>query len=178
MNQQFMNKTPNPNSIYFSPTWNNEIVQIINKIKKRKTDGQDEINSDFIKQINTNITTPLAIIMNNFIETGKVPTEMKLAEIISIYKAKDKTLFNNFRPVSLLPCFSKILEKLIQERVYYFLLQNNIFDESQYGFRRNQSTANAVMDFCHDFINAFENKESSMEMFLDISKAFNTIMIY
>ena len=88
-------------------------------MKKKKTYGHDEINS--------NMSTPLAIIVNNSMQTRKkYQLNSNFVKIIPIYRAKDKTLLNNYRRVSLCPCFTNKFEKLIYMSVYYFLSQNNI----------------------------------------------------
>ena len=69
---------------------------------------------------------------------------MKIAKIIPIYKSKDKQLLNNYRPISLLPVFSKILEKIVHKRVYTFLNVNSKFNDNQFGFRPGHNTINAV----------------------------------
>jgi hypothetical protein len=98
-----------------------------------------------------------------------------LAKVIPIYKSKDKELLNNYRPISLLPCASKILEKIVHKRLYYFLLQQSVFYPSQYGFRPRHSTTQAVNQLVDDIITSFENKKYTLSVFLDLSKAFETI---
>ena len=84
--------------------------------------------------------------INTSIESGHVPGTMKLAKVIPIYKSKDRQMLNNYRPISLLPIFSKIIEKVIYQRLFNFLNTNNALFSSQYGFRKNHSTINAVTE--------------------------------
>ena len=100
---------------------------------------------------------------------------MKLAKVVPLYKAKNKELFTNYRPISLLPVFSKVLEKVVHKRLYSFLYKNKILYPSQYGFRRKHSTINAVTEFTYDTLQSFEDKYFSLAVFLDLSKAFDTI---
>ncbi len=170
-----MPPNPNPNSIYLTPTHPDEINGIINSLNNKKSTGHDGISSSLIKQIKLALCIPLTTIINNSLETGEVPKNMKLAKVVPIYKAKDKNVFNNYRPVSLLPCLSKILEKVVHKRIYYFLQLSDIFYNSQYGFRPKHSTINAVTELCHNIINGFENNKHTLAVFLDLSKAFDTI---
>ena len=117
----------------------------------------------------------MSIIINQSIESGHVPVTMKLAKVVPIYKSKDKQMLNNYRPISLLPIFSKILEKVIHHRLFNFLNINNILFASQYGFRKNHSTVNAVTELVSHVIKAMNIKENTISVFLDLSKAFDTV---
>ena len=84
------------------------------------------------------LSIPLSIIINNSLVMGLVPDMAKLAKIIPIYKEKDKKKISNYRPISLLPVLSKILEKVVHKNLYTFLEKNKVLYPSQYGFRKNQ----------------------------------------
>jgi hypothetical protein len=113
--------------------------------------------------------------MNKSMETGEVPDTLKLAKVIPIYKANEKDMFTNYRPISLLPCFSKILEKLMHKRVYSFLVKHNMLYNSQYGFRPKHSTTYAIIELVGDIMKAYDREESMLAVFVDLSKAFDTI---
>ena len=106
---------------------------------------------------------------------GIVPDAMKIAKVIPIYKAKNKELFTNYRPISLLPVISKILERVVHCRLYSFLTRYNILYDSQYGFRNKHSTINAITEFTNDIMSSFDMKHTSLAVYLDLSKAFDTI---
>ena len=100
---------------------------------------------------------------------------MKVAKVIPLYKSGEKNLFNNYRPVSLLPQFSKILEKLFNVRLEGFIDKCNILSENQYGFRKNRSTNMALLDMMEKITDPLNCKKSTIATFVDLSKAFDTI---
>ena len=118
---------------------------------------------------------PLSLIINKSLEQGVVSDAMKLAKVIPIYKSKSKNSLNNYRPISLLSNMSKILEKVVHKRLYSFLTLNNIFTDNQYGFRPNRSTIDAITDFTSDLLPKLDKREYGIGVFLDLSKAFDTI---
>jgi hypothetical protein len=173
--KEYMNTNANNNSIYLTPTSSDEILKIITSLKGKKSSGHDGINSILLRKIKLSVCVPLTAIINKSLETGEVPSSLKLAKVVPIYKAKNKEEFNNYRPVSLLPCISKILEKVIHKRLYNFLLLNDVLYKSQYGFRPKHSTSNAITELSNDIITSLENKQLTLAVFLDLSKAFDTI---
>jgi hypothetical protein len=107
-------------NMFMSPTDPHEIVKFIDSLKRKKSFGHDNISATLIKDIKNEIALPLTILFNKSLNTGSVPDLMKLAKVIPIYKSKDKEILNNYRPISLLPTTSKILEKIVHKRLYNF----------------------------------------------------------
>ena len=175
--QYFDNNIPNyPNSMVMTETDKTEIIKIINKLQNKTSCGHDNISNKLIKGIKQGISDPLTKIFNKSINEGTVPTKLKLAEIRPIYKGKgSKKECNNYRPISILPSISKILEKIVYERLINFILKNNILDENQYGFRKNRSTIDAITNLLGHITSDHDDKKISIGLFIDMSKAFDTI---
>ena len=152
-----------------------EISRCIDSLKPKKSCGHDFITSILLKHIKQEISHPLSVLINKSFSTGTVPNLLKLAKVIPVYKSKDKQLLNNYRPISLLPAVSKIIEKLVHKRLYCFLSSQSVFYTSQYGFRPCHSTAHAVNEFIDDTVTEFEKNKIQIGVCLDLSKAFDTI---
>ena len=103
----------NPDNFFCIPTTPAEINNIILHSKSKKSTGFDNIDSYIVKQIAPQIVNQLANIFNKSFLTGIVPSKLKIAKVIPLYKTKDPALFSNYIPISLLPFFSKILERLM-----------------------------------------------------------------
>ena len=102
---------------------------------------------------------------------------MKLADTVPLYKSKERYIIDNYCLISLLITLSKILEKLIHKRVYNHLEENNLIYNSQYGFRPKHSCENAggVGELLSVILKGQENNKSTVAVFLDLSKAFDTL---
>ena len=109
------------------------------------------------------------------ISTGVFPDSLKLAKVTPIFKADDRTLPSNYRPISVLPIFSKILEKIMHNRLVSFLDKHNILSNHQYGFREKHSTFMALISLIDKVTEEMENKYLTLGIFIDLSKAFDTI---
>ena len=92
-----------------------------------------------------------------------------------IFKSGNKELLTNYRPISVLPCFSKILERIMYNRLYDHFNQNNLLFEKKFGFRSSHSTEHAVVELFDELINSFDNKNFTLGVFIDLSKAFDTV---
>ena len=171
---QYLNNTV-INSIFIQPTTKYEIEKIIANLKNKNSSGHDKISNKYLKLLRYEISTPLEIIFNKSIQDGIVPDRMKITHITPIHKSKSSHDLANYRPIALLPCISKVLEKIIYNRLYNFLSHYNILNNNQFGFRPGRNTVNAVTLFIGDLLNSLEDKKYSTALFIDLTKAFDTI---
>ena len=121
------------------------------------------------------IANKLARIFNKSLQTGIVPDKLKVAKVIPLYKNDNPELFKNDRPISILPFFSKIIERIMYNRLYSFLTKHNIISEKQYGLRKKYATYMALIDLVDKISCNFDEKIYTVGVFLDLSKAFDTI---
>ena len=156
-------------------TSTSEILDIILAQDEKKASGYDEINNKIIKKT-SNIAAPfLATLFNASMKQGVFPECFKLAQVTPLFKGGDKSDLGCYRPISLLPAFSKILEKVIQVRMMNFLSENSILSEEQFGFRPKFTTEYAILDIYEKIINNLDNSQSTCAIFLDLAKAFDTV---
>ena len=118
---------------------------------------------------------PLEFIFNISFSSGCVPDQFKLANVIPVHKKDSVTCMNNYRPISLLSIFNKILEKLVYNRLITFIDKYNLLYDKQFGFRRNHSTLHATLLITDKIQRAIEDGLFSCGIFLDFSKAFDTV---
>ena len=107
--------------------------------------------------------------------TGIFPNSLKIAKISPIYKKEDPHLTDNYRPISLLPVISKVFEKAAFKQLYDYFNENKLLYKSQYGFRKKHSTELAGLEFNDKIINYLDEGKLPLAIFLDLSKAFDTI---
>ncbi len=128
-----------------------------------------------VKNIIELVIEPFIYICNLSFSTGVFPDNMKTAKVIPLYKNGNKHVLSNYRPVSLLPQFKKILEKLFVIRLDKFIDRYNILSNSQYGFRTNHSTSMALMELTEEISTAIDKRQYFVSIFVDLKKAFDTI---
>ncbi len=120
------------------PTDGTELLRIITDLKSSHTAGVDGMCSKIMKAIGSAIVEPLAHCINLSLSTGTVPKMTKIAKIIPIFKSSDKNDMCNYRPISILPTFSKLMEKVVYKRLSGFLDKLDILVPEQYGFRKKE----------------------------------------
>ena len=174
--ETYLNKIEkNEKTIYLHPTNKDEVLKLLYALTCKNSSGWDGISNKLLKSIKDVIAEPLALIFNISIKTGVFPEWFKSADIIPLYKSGSKLYCTNYRPISLLLTMSKLLEKIIYKRVYSFLNITRQIYQSQYGFRTNYSCENAIQELLGKILKGMENKHFTIAVFLDLSKAFDSL---
>ena len=143
-----------------------EVKQIILSLKNSAS-GYDDISPMLLKISINHISVPLSHICKLSLTEGVFPNDLKLANVVPLFKADDSMLFNNYRPVSILCVISKVFDKIMFDRLQKFLNDFNILYENQFGFRRNHSTHMAHIVLMVKIVHALENGESVIGLYLD-----------
>ena len=157
------------------PTCAKEIEQLIKELDSSKSDDIYDISVKVIKMAALYISDILSDTFNKSFLTGVFPQKLKYAFVLPLHKGGSKFLVTKYRPISILPILSKILEKLMQARLIKFLESNKIIYEHQFGFQKYESTSLAILDVQAKIIEAIEQKQIACSVFLDFAKAFDTV---
>ena len=151
------------------------IIQLINKLPSKSSSGDDGISTTLIKKIKNEISKSLTLIINQCIQKGIFPHKLKLAKVIPIFKSGDETLFNNYRPISILPSLSKIFERVIFNQIHDYFNTHNLYYSNQYGFRKDHSTELAALEIIDRITQHLDKGATPINIYLDLSKAFDTL---
>ena len=106
---------------------------------------------------------------------GKFPDVLKLAQVTPVFKKDDDKCMSNYRPIAVLPIFSKVFEKVLCVRLMDFFTKNNIISPLQYGFQRSVSTTHAIQMLTNEIYKSLNKREHNLSIFIDICKAFDTV---
>ena len=168
--------TPN-SSMVMLPTDELEVKRVVRGLKNGCAVGNDLISGKLLKRYLDILTPSITHICNLAISTGIFPRAFKIALVKPIHKGGKPDCVNNYRPISILPALSKILERLMNQRLTTFLEDNNLLSPNQFGFRHRRSTSDAVHELVHSIATTLDNKGKCVTMFLDLAKAFDSVSI-
>jgi Reverse transcriptase (RNA-dependent DNA polymerase) len=161
--------------LHFPPVSASDVRAVLDKFKPKTSAGWDDIPMHLLKKCAPWIAEPLAHVFNTSFRSGVFPDSMKYATVRPLFKKGDRTECKNYRPVSLLPSFSKVLEKLALISLQRFLEENTILSNQQYGFRKNRSTTSAIFKLLNTVGQAIERKNLVGAVMCDLTKAFDTM---
>ena len=152
-----------------------QICNLVQKMTCKRSTGPDGVSNYLLKKLISVIKTPLCVIFNKSLQSGVFPDLMKLARVLPLFKSGDQSIPDNYRPISLLPVLSKVLEKIVYQRMVEYLDKNNVIFPRQFGFRKGYSTSDAVLNFVGNALKAFDDKMFVLAIFIDLKKAFDMV---
>ena len=144
-------------SFFISPVNTLEIVDIISSLKNGKAAGPFSIPMNLLKILSNLIAEPLCTIVNESFSTGIFPYDLKLAKVIPLHKKGSTDDPTNYRPISLLSIFSKIIEKLMHKRLYKFIEMHSSLNPLQFGFREKHSTLHTLVSLTESIKGSIDN---------------------
>ena len=153
-----------------------ELEDAIKKLKQKKAPGPDGVTNEMLKHLGPGAKRILLSVFNQSWHSGRVPTKWKEAHIRPIpKKGKDKRQTGSYRPISLLSCVAKLLERIVNRRLMWHVESNKILTSTQTGYRQHHSTEDQLAFLTQDIENAFQEKKKVLAVFFDLSKAFDTV---
>ena len=172
--ESFLNKTDT--TMPADPVTINEHKEAFFSPKNKQSPGYDEISSNVIKNCFIELNYPLKYLFGKFIEKGIFPNALKIAKRVTLlFKVGDPSDMSNYRPISVLPCFSKILERNMYNRLCKYLTTEKLLYSKQFGFQTGLSTEHAIVKLVDQIYKSFEKDHYTLGVFIDLSKAFDTV---
>ena len=163
---------PNANSFFLAPTSPDEVASELRFLPESKA---SDVPIKIIKSSTDQLSTYLSNIYNLSFASGNYIDELKFATVSPAHKGDSKFSLNNYRPIYVLPVFSKILERLVHKRLLNFLIKNKLLFDHQFGFQPNKTTEMAILDIYSKIVSALEDKKIACCILLDFAKAFDTV---
>ena len=152
-----------------------EVVNHLKKLKRNKAVGLDSLPPGYLKDVADVIAKPLTHVINLSLSTGIIPNDFKCARITPLHKSGPINNIDNYRPISVLPSLSKVLERCVHTQVMSYLESNNLLSVHQFGFRKQRSTELAATCFIDHVRKSMDQGELTGTIYIDLSKAFDTI---
>lgn len=165
----------NTRSMFLLPTTETEVKSTILSMKNTRSEGWDEVSVNVLKKNADVLSTVLCYLINRSLEEGIFPDLLKIADVQPVYKKGDPENIENYRPVAILSNISKIFEKIIYNRLDTFLEKHQLITKAQNGFRKNRTTIRTVYQTLINIFNSFNDNHTTIGIFLDLSKAFDSI---
>jgi hypothetical protein len=152
-----------------------EFENAFKNLQKNKSPGADDLNCNIIIDAYEEIKEPLFKIFKSSLDKGIFPDLLKIAKVTPVFKSGEHSDLGNYRPISVLPVFSKVLERIMYNKVYRHLKENSLLFSRQFGFQKNTSTEHAIIKLVDDITKSFSRGEFTLGIFIDLSKAFDTV---
>ena len=168
-------KTAESEFAAFQPVTVSHVCSLLHGLSSNKATGIDKISCKIIMIAAPAISDSLTFIFNQAITLSSFPNEWKMARVIPLYKNGHRNIPGNYRPISVLPAISKIMERIMYDQLYNYLTKFELLSDSQFGFRKSHSTATALLDCTNDWYMNLDRKMFNLVVLIDLKKAFDTV---
>jgi len=165
----------NPVSFRFSTVTPECVLRAVSRLKNSNSMDFYNMSNNLLKEIISGILHPFTFCINLCLVNGFFPEELKISRVCPVYKKGDRDRPESYRPISVIPTLSKVIELIVFDQVSNFLETNNLLSLSQYGFRRGKSTLDAIDDLVQAILKTFETRGFAWATLCDLSKAFDCV---
>uniref|UniRef100_A0A1B6LVT8 Reverse transcriptase domain-containing protein n=1 Tax=Graphocephala atropunctata TaxID=36148 RepID=A0A1B6LVT8_9HEMI len=162
-------------TMHLRPTNQHEVLQVVKSLKNKTSTGVDNISAKLLKSCKDQLVTPLVHIINQSFKEGIFPTNLKISKVYPKLKKGNHLDPQNYRPISLIPTFSKVFEKIMLYRLFHHLSFHNILTPKQHGFIGGKSTTSAITTLVEFLIDNLEAGNIPTAILLDMTKAFDCL---
>ena len=152
-----------------------QMFKVLNGLNPSKSPGPDLIHPRVLKELAPQLAHPLTMLFTKTLKQGKIPRKWKVAEVRPIFKKGNKASPNNYRPVSLTSIVCKVFECFVRDALYNHLISNNLLSKDQFGFCQGRSCVTQLLATIHDWMLNLDNKIPTDAVYLDFSKAFDSV---
>ena len=152
-----------------------QMFKVLSGLNPSKSPGPDLIHPRVLKELAPQLAHPLTMLFTKTIKHGKIPRKWKVAEVRPIFKKGNKASPNNYRPVSLTSIVCKVFECFVRDALYNHLISNNLLSKDQFGFCQGRSCVTQLLATIHDWMLNLDNKIPTDAVYLDFSKAFDSV---
>ncbi|XP_039433577.1 uncharacterized protein LOC120415988 [Culex pipiens pallens] len=171
--EEYLNLQQESFQNYINDLQNDDILKVLSSVDPSKGPGPDGLPPVFVKSCANSLVVPVSVIFNKSLEHAIFPDIWKLASISPIHKSGNVSKVENYRPISILSCLAKVLEKVVYDRL--FPAVRRIISANQHGFMRNRSTTTNLLSFVSPTINVLESGGQVDAVYIDFEKAFDKV---
>lgn len=168
-------QSQNIHSVFLEPVSAEEVISVVVNLSNSTSRDIDDIQIRPVKYVVDIIAPVLVHIFNSSLSAAVFPVKLQTAKVSVLYKKGDRNDLGNYRPVSILPIFSKPFEKILHSRLSKFITKHNLLIPNQFAFCKNKSTELALLEQKEYILTQFESKNIVIGVFIDYSKAFDLI---
>ena len=154
---------------------NDQILKIMKSLNVNKACGIDGIGNNVLKSCAESLAEPIELLANASLNSGCFPSAWKKSNVVPIFKKGERTSASNYRPIFILSCTSKIIERVVFNELYDYCMENNLLSEKNSGFKKNDGTINRLINLTNKIYQGLDDESEVAMIFLDLSKAYDRI---